>query len=757
MKTLLAKEARALAVPTVAAMFVYVALAVVITLYSSRGSMTPTLIVGTLLMPLIALLLGSWAFSNNGGGQPVVEWESAWPLSRGRVWAAKVISYVVALGLIQTVCAGVPTLLMVSRQGMPLTMLPHLISGSWRYAGSPQFCFVLMVLAVSLMFSGAMRKSVAALSISALVVGLLSFFYLIAIGVWIPQAFGPKLGIAQGYMGSRAIVGCTLLMGAILLWSSLRGIKATLPLAYHRRLMMTVRHAGLLTLVALPLFAGIVLWSVAPNPKDLKAVGTPTVSPDGHWLAFLGGRYAGFPSPGYGVWIMSVDGTGLKCVGRGPVQSVRWLPDGGRLLISWMGAPLLPMMMRPTMKPNEPPSNRTWVIDCGNGAIERVPTVGDANAVMVAPGGRWALSGDKLSLLKPPYSIRDLGLAKDTPILGWSADGAMLFIGDPAFGPNDTITGIDAQSGAKTVLARPPALPLPAPPEQSTPASASPVATLPGMQALLQGATPQQMQALIAAQEIAKRQLQQEQAERASMQHMPIQNPGALHPIPAPEQNTWWVWGNRIVRRTAQGESTSSSGSPVTVAVNRTTGRCVTLPDEPLVKGFSPDGRYCWCTKHDTSGADFFSDAGPSVVVMDLATGRITATLSGEKVGRAAAEGGDRGSLQWSPDGSRVACGRDTIDIGLASTRSGQTHYVWSASADGTGFRVLYAAGEDQQTRSPMGGGHSCGVAGWTADGRVIVDDGGRAVVRVDPQTLQKMDLLRIKVPVMPTVGTLWR
>lgn len=693
MKTLLAKEARALVVPTVAAIFVYVALAVVITLYSSRGSYTPTLIVGTLLMPLIALLLGSWAFSN-GGRQPVVEWESAWPVSRAGVWTVKVVAHVVALALIQTVCSVVPVLVMYGQQRMiPVRMVLRVLPAPWKYIGSPQFCFVLMVLAVALMFAGAMRKSATALGLSTLVVGVLTFLYLITIGDWIPQLFGPKLGIAQGYMGSRAVVGCALLMATILLWSSLRGIKATPPLAYQRRLAMTVRHAGLLSLVALPLFAGLVVWSVSPRQDDLKTVVGPTVSLDGRWVAFLGGRYAMSPAPGAGVWIVSADGSGLKCVGRGPVQSVRWLPDSRRLLVTWFGTPLLPMMRRTSMNSGAPRTS-TWVIDCASGAIDRVPGLTDGITAMISPGGRWVLSGDKVQQLTPPYSALPVELAKDTPILGWSADDTMLLVGDPAFGPNDTITGLDVRSGARTVLAHAPVLPRPAlPPEIS------------GDLRDIQMAIPE------------------------------------LHPFPTPEQHSWWVWSNRIIRRSAGGYSESSSGTSPTILVDRATGRSVSLPGSTLTNGFSPDGRYCWFNKNDESGV---------VSVMDLTTGQITATLPNEQIGRFSMGMGDPGNLQWSPDGQRLVCGQDTFDMGPNATSSGQKYRVWSVHADGTGLKVLYSVAEDWRRGLPTTRVIGCGVAGWTADGKVIVDDGGRALVRIDPDTAEKTDLLRLKAPETP-------
>ncbi|MEI6502234.1 MAG: hypothetical protein WCP21_14555, partial [Armatimonadota bacterium] len=100
MKTLIAKEIRGLVVPTVAALFVYAALSIVITVYAGPNAYYQTAVVRSLLMPLIALLLGSWALSG-GASQTATEWETGWPVSRGQLWATKTVCNAAALALIQ--------------------------------------------------------------------------------------------------------------------------------------------------------------------------------------------------------------------------------------------------------------------------------------------------------------------------------------------------------------------------------------------------------------------------------------------------------------------------------------------------------------------------------------------------------------------------------------------------------------------------------------------------------------------------------
>jgi len=336
--------------------------------------------------------------------------------------------------------------------------------------------------------------------------------------------------------------------------------------------------------------------------------------------------------------------------------------------------------------------------------MRRVPGLADGVTVTISPGGRWALAEGQARELTPPYAVRPLELAKDTPILGWSADDTMLLVGDPRFGPDDTITGLNIQTGAKTVLAHAP----------------------PGLEPALPPAT------------------------LALMRRLTGRQPAAVHPLPAPEQHTWWVWSNRIVRRSLTGSYESSTGRPFTFAVDRATGRRVSLPGTPLANGFSPDGRYCWTDRSDPEGVSSSPDDLGQVVVTDLTTGRTTATLFGEQLGRFFTEIRQQGNLQWAPDGSRVARGQDTFSIGSSAYGSGQKYRVWSARADGVDLKVLYSVEESWRNGLPTTRVSACAVGGWTADGKVIVSDGGRALLSINPDTGQRTDLLRLRPPALP-------
>jgi len=62
--------------------------------------------------------------------------------------------------------------------------------------------------------------------------------------------------------------------------------------------------------------------------KDMLASGVPRWSPDGRWIAFVGTQHYAEPEPFYCLWLVRVDGSGLRRLTRDPISHPYWSPDG---------------------------------------------------------------------------------------------------------------------------------------------------------------------------------------------------------------------------------------------------------------------------------------------------------------------------------------------------------------------------------------------------------------------------------------------
>jgi len=183
----------------------------------------------------------------------------------------------------------------------------------------------------------------------------------------------------------------------------------------------------------------------------------------------------------------------------------------------------------------------------------------------------------------------------------------------------------------------------------------------------------------------------------------------APHILPGGE----WVEGQRV-REFPRGDYTSYEG--VEAMVQRLSdGETFEVQGWPFSNIRARSLRYLWVQR------------GRAIEIVDLEQQHVIRKLSGE-----AWEGKPLGRLHWSRDGTKAAF-RTQWRSPESREDNGPVH-LWVANGDGTGLRYL-----KEGDRRYWG----FEVAGWTADGRIVVVVDQKRLVTLDPDTGEETILLR--------------
>ncbi len=660
-------------------------------------------------LPIVGWLLGCFVLTERGS-PALHEWENTWPVSRRQLWLSKVVACLVALALI----GALVIVVVVVRPVMPPAPLPtgrtgllHYLAplvglgearGSVPHEATIAVCLALQAFLGSVVFSGVCRTTMAAAVFSLAVGYATSYIHLLLDGLasWLTTGVDSVGHLSPDVVPSQRVLG--LLVAAVMLWASARGVALSPPLSLAERRRHTIPLAGLALLVGFAGYAVLRFAGPAASATGLaarqrfSAIIDPTVSPDGNHIALVGGtkpHVAGMhPDPKAGLWVMNPDGSRLRCLVRGELRCAQWLPDSRHLVF---GRPHIPAHV---WVPSRIGGNRRgpaaglgplasiWSVDGTSGTATCLvtdPVRGDCHA---SPGQRVLLAGEYACRPTPPQTPRRLEIPENAPILGWSADETKVYIGDPVGGDADAIAAVDVTTGMRTPgVAHAPVAP-PDPP------------------GCVRGET------------------------SATGELVATHKPPSMHPVPAPGQSRWWVWG------------TWSLMDPA-VLVDRNSGARVDLAGPVLGGGISPDGRFVW-----------FNDLWKGIGVVDTTIpgkSRRPTVPPGDVPRRLVMPSRDpRDYLFWSLDQRRVAFVASVDDDDRHSKWTGRQQ-VWVADADGGNLRMVFPAAS-AKPGEPPGLYREMGltVCGWTADGQVVVSLANTRLLKVDPATRRQTELLNL-------------
>jgi|GEM_PF-4735536 len=294
-----------------------------------RGKPDP---VWYLLLPLMGWGLGCWLLARERSAQEV-EFSNAWPVSRARAWAATVLS-----GL--TVLAALLLLVSVVGAGLDWTWAGQVLDEArGDYAGA---VWLLIAATLVLFALGLLMSTIAGSPFEA--VGLSFVAGLVAgIGLWlvfldfIPTRWGPQLGLWPEDLrySATAIVAYAGMLTLAFGGASYLGYTRAPALEARRRTWLSLGAGVGLALVATVLFP-LGVWLLGqPSPGDINEITWATTSPDGGWMCFSAAEPEGpLGRKRSRLWMMRPDGSGLRCIARGPQPGTassawehpRWLP-----------------------------------------------------------------------------------------------------------------------------------------------------------------------------------------------------------------------------------------------------------------------------------------------------------------------------------------------------------------------------------------------------------------------------------------------
>jgi len=181
----------------------------------------------------------------------------------------------------------------------------------------------------------------------------------------------------------------------------------------------------------------------------------------------------------------------------------------------------------------------------------------------------------------------------------------------------------------------------------------------------------------------------------------------------------WVVWGTRATK----------PATAVATLENLGSGARLEVAGWPAGRAWSPDEQYVWMWT-----------SGRQMVVVDLAHLRVvkefgTSDFSGEETLRL---------CHWSLDGKRVTLATQKVVQDKAESRReeivewGPIH-LWVTNADGSGLRRIAEIRTSELAFSV--------IAGWTADGQIIVTVEKRKIISIDPDTGAQTEIFASTVP----------
>jgi hypothetical protein len=428
MKALVWKELRALRTPALLVLGLLAATVPVQVLYLRAHPWAPEapMLLWWEGLPALALALGCYLVARERA-RGELQFASAWPVSRGKVWAAKLLTGVGLLALLYGLV--VYTSVWTDTGFWYETMLGDGLPGMAPFWMHPAGSFV--VFAVGLLFSTIRSGPFEALAVSILGLVLVSVLSVALLGVVAPQLWGPQLGIHIFSPQSHAALFCTTaaVLGGIAIVASAAGALSGAPLDFSRRQRQALIVWLALAALSLPLILVGVRVLGQPTPADVwpDLFARVTARGDRLWVSeerdTLSDRSCGLWDSSIEwprLWLMNADGTDLRCVSRGPA----WVASlqGGRTLVFVWGEAYMALSIW------VPPS-RAWALDTRTGGLRRLPVLPTPGMdlpdwnVAVSPSGSYAIANRRIVRLGDRPELLATQLPEQAQwVLGWSPD-----------------------------------------------------------------------------------------------------------------------------------------------------------------------------------------------------------------------------------------------------------------------------------------------------------------------------------------------
>ena len=418
MKALLWKEARELAWPFGMFLALFAALAVVAAVWPGKKDDTVGLfvvpwMVWWVLSPFLAALWGAHPLARERS-HGTLEWFGALPVSRARVWAVKLVVSLVALAIL---CAA-----MFALCWLVGTMASHKFDADDLEADEATLAAGVLFFCVGLAIGGTRRHTFESVLVTILAFLLLAGGWIFLAGDFLPRFWGPQLGIIYSVPQITTLWWLALVLAVAFLTASARGWISIPLLAFGRRYWRTAGWAAGLVVVGLAgLIVGVRYFGV-PQPRQLSNLQSAQTSPDGNWIAFTDVRQGGdSPQRDASLWIMRADGTGVRCLARGPVQRFLWEPDSRRILLVWgdpgLYAPLLPAAML-----------WAWDVQVADGRLRfLMDAPGHWNQLSVSPRGQYAWWNHHVLRLGPHPGLLPPETAGSFTFWTWAPDDSGFF------------------------------------------------------------------------------------------------------------------------------------------------------------------------------------------------------------------------------------------------------------------------------------------------------------------------------------------
>lgn len=342
MRALIWREIRALRNPALIGVGIALALGLLVTRglwgapsEAAIGQTLRVLFVGwAVLIPLAGLMLGCNMIAQERARREE-PFSHSWPVSASAAWAAKLIVGLGALVVFAVLLAAADVLVaeLVAEGMHGYTVQEH---GDWERA--LQWAPLPAAIALALFGIGLLMSTIRPSPFEALASAIIAIILLIvALGYlfldFIPQRWGPEIGlwptIPPAGMGTYVAAGLMLFVACAV--GSYLGFTRTRPLQFGRRMWSALGWGSGLTVLMVVLLPIGVRFFGEPRPDDITMIAEAQTSPDGRWTSITDAWGVQNATPAR-LWIMSADGTDLRCISRWPVradaewQHPRWLP-----------------------------------------------------------------------------------------------------------------------------------------------------------------------------------------------------------------------------------------------------------------------------------------------------------------------------------------------------------------------------------------------------------------------------------------------
>ena len=436
MKALVWKELRELAWPVGVAIGGSVALVTVYAGAQWRDPDTPLAwLIWFLATPVLAVLAGCYAIARERARR-TVEWGSCFPVSRAQVWVAKFTVSLLALALVYLVTA---CLAAWADTAMFVEEMAPSTDANVTYI-SLHMAAVLLLFSLAFVLSGVRRDPLDALLVTVLAALVICIGWLFATADILPHFFGPQLGMLWATFPPSTGLVLGLLLAVVFLAASAYGIIATPPLSFGRRVRRTVALGSVLVVLLLPSFLIGVRYFGEPSVENIPGFQYGEVSDDGRWIAFLDNRTVNC-APANRLWVVRPDGTGLRCLARGPVGNFRWMPDNESLFVRWGSkAADVHFLPRPSECLYWP-----WIVHV-SGQKRRLPIPPGVEdwSLAISPKGTYWNYGAGFMRLKPTVELVPASALAD--FRGWAEDESA-FYSSVSIGGQSTLWKSELPSG----------------------------------------------------------------------------------------------------------------------------------------------------------------------------------------------------------------------------------------------------------------------------------------------------------------------